>query len=368
MYKHDERVVMTLDIGSTDFVFSAIKGCIPVAGPICLPAIPDDLDKCLSVLVAGFSRLKEVLTEDPVAISFAFPGPADYENGILGNLSNFPAFNDGVALGPFLEEKLRIPTFINNDGNLFAYGEALAGALPEINGMLEQAGNIKRFKNLIGVTLDKGFGCGIVINKELVVGDNSCGGDLFGIRNCFFDNMIIEESVSIRAVQRVYKELSKDRRCLTPKDIFDIAEGKIDGDSEAAIKSFASLGMAVANALTYALFLIDGLVVIGGELSKAAKYIMPSLMGVFNEQLHSFSGLSFPMVQMEMYWLDKENDLKSFLKREYESVTIPDSQREVIYFSKKKAGIIISHVGTSQAISLGAYAFALHKLDAGFCS
>ena len=33
----------------------------------------------------------------------------------------------GVALGPMLEEKFRIPVFINNDGDLFAYVEAIAG-------------------------------------------------------------------------------------------------------------------------------------------------------------------------------------------------------------------------------------------------
>ena len=39
--------------------------------------------------------------EEPVAISFAFPGPADYEHGVIGDLPNFPAFCGGVALGPF---------------------------------------------------------------------------------------------------------------------------------------------------------------------------------------------------------------------------------------------------------------------------
>ena len=368
MYEQDERVVMTLDAGGTNFVFSAMKGCKCIVEPVCLPAVPDDLDRCLSTLVSGFSKVKKALVQEPVAISFAFPGPADYENGVIGNLHNLPAFSGGVALGPYLEEKFGIPTFINNDGNLFAYGEALGGALTEINGMLERVGNVKRYKNLIGVTLGTGFGCGIVINRELLTGDNNCGGDLFGFRNCFYQDMIAEESVSIRAVQRVYKELSGDGRVLTPKEIFDIAEGHADGDSEAAIKSFASLGTAVADALTYTLALIDGVVVIGGGLSGASKYIMPSLMVSFKEQLHSFSGLSFPVVQMETYFLDSEADLQSFLKKEYETVTVTGSGRKATYFPKKKTGLVLSHIGTSQAISIGAYAFALHKLDEVSCS
>lgn len=101
MYEHDERIVMTLDAGGTNFVFSAIKGCVSVVEPVCLPAVPDNLEGCLSALVDGFTKVKESLVEEPVAISFAFPGPADYKHGIIGDLPNFPAFRGGVALGSF---------------------------------------------------------------------------------------------------------------------------------------------------------------------------------------------------------------------------------------------------------------------------
>ena len=60
-------------------------------------------------MVEGFQRVIDKLDEKPVAISFAFPGPADYPNGIIGGyLPNFPSFRDGVALGPFLEMKFGI--------------------------------------------------------------------------------------------------------------------------------------------------------------------------------------------------------------------------------------------------------------------
>ena len=72
------------------------------------------------------------LPEQPAAISFAFPGPADYPRGIIGGyLPNFPSFRDGVALKDFLEERFGIPTFINNDGDLYAYGEALGVHCPK---------------------------------------------------------------------------------------------------------------------------------------------------------------------------------------------------------------------------------------------
>jgi glucokinase len=77
MYEHDERIVMTLDAGGTNFVFSAIQGCREIVEPICLPAASDDLERCLSVLVEGFLEVEKRLPKLPVAISFAFPGPAD---------------------------------------------------------------------------------------------------------------------------------------------------------------------------------------------------------------------------------------------------------------------------------------------------
>jgi len=172
MYQFDKRIVMTLDAGGTNFVFSAIRSNEEIVEPIVLPSNGDNLEKCLETMVTGFSAIKLKLPEDPVAISFAFPGPADYVNGIIGDLKNLPAFQGGVALGAFLRNKFGIPVFINNDGDLFAYGEALAGALPEVNRMLRDAGKNKVYKNLIGITLGTGFGGGVVRDGELFLGDN----------------------------------------------------------------------------------------------------------------------------------------------------------------------------------------------------
>ena len=122
MYENDKRTVLTLDAGGTNFVFSAIRGCREVVTPVRLDAVTDHVDRCLQVLEEGFRQVMQELEEAPVAISFAFPGPADYAAGIIGDLPNFPCFRGGVAMGPFLSEVFHLPVFINNDGNLFAYG------------------------------------------------------------------------------------------------------------------------------------------------------------------------------------------------------------------------------------------------------
>jgi len=105
----DSRVVMTLDAGGTSFRFSAIRACKPVVNTITMPAAIDDLKDCLMRLVEGFRRIQASCPEPPAAISFGFPGPADYPNGIIGDLGNLPAFRGGVALGPILEEQFGVP-------------------------------------------------------------------------------------------------------------------------------------------------------------------------------------------------------------------------------------------------------------------
>jgi len=111
---------MTLDAGGTNFVFSALQYGKEIIAPIVLASNSFDLDKCLKAIISGFKEVqKELLPESPVAISFAFPGPADYGNGIIGDLPNFKSFRGGIALGPMLENIFNLPTFINNDGDLF---------------------------------------------------------------------------------------------------------------------------------------------------------------------------------------------------------------------------------------------------------
>lgn len=352
MYEHDNRTVMTLDAGGTNFVFTAIRGCREVVEPIRLDAVTDSVARCLEVLTEGFTRVKEALDTAPVAISFAFPGPADYKAGIIGDLPNFPCFRGGVPIGPYLAERFDLPVFINNDGNLFAYGEALAGILPEMNARLAAAGSSVRYKNLIGLTLGTGFGAGVVIDNVLLTGDNGCGGDVWLMRNLYDPAKIAEESVSIRAVKRVYRERSGATGDFSPKDIFEIAEGEKDGDREAARASFAEMGGAIACALAHALDIADGLVVIGGGLSGAHKYIIPSIL----------KGLE-GWLQMDVVDLTTEAGMKAFLEDTAVELRVPGSDRTVLYHSEKKTGIAVSRLGTSTAVSLGAYAYALMQID-----
>ncbi len=361
----DNRIVMTLDAGGTNFRFAAMRGQKAVTKTVALPSNADNLDRCLANIVEGFTRVKKQCPKAPVAISFAFPGPADYPNGIIGDLGNLPGFRGGVALGPMLEDKFGIPVFINNDGDLFVYGEAIAGLLPHVNGLLKKAGSPKRFKNLFGVTLGTGFGGGIVRDGELFIGDNSIAGEVWLLRHKLQPQMNSEEGASIRAVRRVYAQkagLALDQ-APEPKAIYDIGQGKSPGNKAAAREAFRQLGEVCGDAMGCALTLVDGLAVIGGGLSGAAPLFLPALTAELNSTYTGPNGNQFRRLASQAFNLEDLAQLKKFLAGETRVITVPGSKRKVKYDPLQRIGVGVSRLGTSKAVAIGACAFALRKLD-----
>jgi glucokinase len=363
-FDNDKRVVMTLDAGGTNFVFSAIQGNREIIAPINKKAHPDDLEKCLSMVINGFKEVEQNIATKAHAISFAFPGPADYEKGIIGILPNFPAFRGGVPLGPLLENEFKIPVFIDNDGSLFAYGEALAGYLPMLNKKIMDTGGIKQYKNLVGLTLGTGFGGGIVIRGQLMTGDNSCGAEVHNTLNAYHPEWNAEESISTRAIQHIYADeagISFNAR-LMPKDIYDIAMGKGKGDRSAAIESFRQFGFGLGNAVANIVSLVDGIVVLGGGLTAAWDLFSPFMFCELDRQYRNFRGVLSPRLSFKVYNLEDDLVFREFALGKITEITVPVSGRRIKYDDMPRTGVGVSKLGASKAIWLGAYAYALQKM------
>ena len=361
----DSRIILTLDAGGTNFVFSAIQANKEIIKPIRKPANSDNLDLLLKTVIEGFEEATQNIPGKAAAISFAFPGPADYPLGIIGNLPNFTAFTGGVALGPMLEDHFGIPVFINNDGNLFAYGEALSGFLPRLNKKLRDAGSMKQYDSLIGFTLGTGFGAGIVINDQMLLGNCTSGAEVHNTLNAWSDEWSAEESVSTRAIQRVYaEEAGVDfDGSLMPKDIYDIAAGARQGNPDAAKVSFITYGKALGNSMANAMSLIDALVVTGGGITAAWDLFAPSMFEEMNREYKDFRGNRSSRLSYKVFNLEDEAEFALFAKGEVKEITVPLSGRKIQYDALARNGVGLSSLGASEAIALGAYAFALQQLD-----
>ncbi len=332
MYNHDNRIVVTLDAGGTNLVFGAMRGCGFIMDPVTIPSRADDLDLCMQSIVNGFKTVIDLLPEPPAAISFAFPGPADYKNGIVGGfLPNFPSFRNGVALGPFLEEKFGLPVFINNDGDLFAFGA--------------------------------GFGIGEVIGGKLNLGNNCCV-ETFCLPAPDDHGAMIEDFVAIRAITREYRRLAADAPAdITPKDICAIADGTMPGDREAAMESFRLFGAAAGDAMATAVTLTDSIIVVGGGLTGAARHFMPALLESLRSSVRTINGEQVGRVQMSVFNLDDDEEFARFVKGEAREIEVYGTDKKVTYDPMKRTGITVSKLGASKAISIGAYTYALARID-----
>jgi glucokinase len=362
-FDNDSRIVMTLDAGGTNLKFSAIRGNQLLVGPVSVPSEADNLERCLANIVHGFENIRASLPAAPVAISFAFPGPADYPAGIVANVGNLPAFRGGVALGPILEEKFGIPVYLNNDGDLFVCGEAIAGFLPYVNAQLEDAGNPRRYRNLFGITLGSGLGGGIVINGELLIGDNSAGGEAWLLRDKLDARMNAEEGASIRAVRKVYAKAVGIplEQAPEPKTICEIGLGQVEGNVAAAREAFRQMGEVAGDAVAQALTLIDGLVVIGGGISAAAPLFLPALVDAMNGVFER-DGNPMPRLIPHTFNFEDPEQRKSFLKSSAKELTVPGSTRKVFYDPIQRTAVGLSRLGTSESVAIGAYAYALNRL------
>ncbi len=359
--------ILTLDAGGTNLVFNAIDAQNEICATTLLPATSNTLNEFIDKLISGFHLINNETENAAKAISFCFPGPADYEKGIIGDLENLLFFKGGVALKQLLESEFKIPVFINNDGDLFTLGEAIGGLLPKINDALKDSGNSKKYNNLLGVTLGTGTGGGIVINEKLLIGDNSAGAEINRTASYLNSNESVEEILSIRGIKRLYCKNSgiNLELCPDPFEIYQIGIKQKKGNTLAAIKAWETFGFVLGEVLANAITLIDGLIVLGGGLSGAHPLFLPKAIEVMNGKFVKSNLQTTNRLESLAYNFETPSGMSDFLISDEKQINIPYSNKKISYSHVKKIGVGISQLGTSEAVAVGAYAFAIKQIGKG---
>jgi glucokinase len=109
--------------------------------------------------------------------------------------------------------------------------------------------------------------------------------------------------------------------------------------------------------------LIDGLVVIGGGLSAAASLFLPRLVDELNGGIENLAGQVISRLELKAFDLEDDASMDAFLEGEAKYISVPGTDRKVPYDPLKRIGVGLSRLGTSRAVAVGAYAYALHVLD-----
>lgn len=122
---------------------------------------PNSPDAILNQLVTDIDRLRE--TNEPTAIGIATAGRPDILSGEIRYASDNIKGWTGVKLADVIRAKTGIPTYVNNDANLAAYGQWKFSSVD----------------SLIFITIGTGIGGGIILNGNILNGKFG-GGAEFG--------------------------------------------------------------------------------------------------------------------------------------------------------------------------------------------
>lgn len=216
------------------------------------------------VLQQLFSFTDKLIHPSATAIGIGVPGLAGAAKGIVYDVVNIPSWKE-VPLKALMEDRYKIPVFINNDANCFALGEFYFG-------------KGKGCHSMIGVTIGTGLGSGIIIDKKLHSGSTGGAGE-FGMID--YLDKCYEYYASGQFFQNVYKT--------DGELVFKRAD---NGDTE-AIRMYEEMGTHLGNAIKMILYALDvELIILGGSVRHAFPFFNKTMW----QQIKTFAFKRSPQI------------------------------------------------------------------------
>ena len=161
-----KQYALGIDIGGTNSAYGLVDNIGNIAYEKSIPTTifdqPEDL------VLAIFNDLhKRDLIDSIIGISIGAPNG----NHFTGNIEYAPnlKWKGIIPLAKLFQEKFNKPSQLTNDANAAAFGEKLFG-------------NAKDLANFVTITLGTGLGSGIIIDNEIVYGEEGFAGEFGHIR------------------------------------------------------------------------------------------------------------------------------------------------------------------------------------------
>ncbi len=185
--------------------------------------------------------INEIKLEDSQGISIGVPSIVDVDSGVVFNAVNIKSWQQ-VSLKQKLEQRFKMPVYVNNDVNCFTKGEHISGIG-------------KGYQDLVGLCLGTGLGAGIVLQNNVYSGANCCAGEIGGVS--YIDGYL-DDYCSGSFFKTYYNQCGSK-----------LAELAKKGD-ERALSAFEEFAQHLAFAIKHLLLMVDPqLIVIGGSVAKS---------------------------------------------------------------------------------------------------
>jgi glucokinase len=241
--------------------------------------------KLIAQIVEGARHLAAKAGGRLRAVAMGVPSPVDAERGIVAFAYNLPGWKN-IHLVHELEEKLRVPIFLENDANMAAIGEHWRGVAQGVD-------------NFVFTAIGTGTGSGVFVNGKLYRGRTGSAGEVYHMNidwprwaEDFGDSGHFESYVSGMGIA------AEGRKALPPpegsaasdlaaaRDAYFVFEAFRQGDPNARSvleRIFTMLGVGIANIVA---ILDPDLIVLGGGIAKGAPEFMLSTVGKVVQHLY----------------------------------------------------------------------------------
>ena len=98
-------------------------------------------------------------------------------------------------------------------------------------------------------------------------------------------------------------------------------------------------------------------------MSQGHQLFLKRLVREMNAAYDTPAGRPLPRFESRILNLERAEERAEFLRGDVEEVIVPFSDRKVVYNRGKMVGVGLSRLGTSRAVSIGAYTLALSRID-----
>lgn len=200
-----------------------------------------------------------ICNDSVTGIGIGVPSLVDVKKGIVLNPTNVPSWHK-VHLKDILENHFNIPAYINNDANCLALGEKYFGVA-------------KDYANIAGITIDTGFGVGIIINGKLYSGRNAGAGEFCSIPyrdhnyEYYCSTQYFERKYGLKNDTLLARARKKDKIALAIYELF---------------------GVDLGNAVKTIMYALDPeVIVIGGLISEAYEFFTESMQKTVASFIHT---------------------------------------------------------------------------------
>ena len=265
-----------VDIGGTNIKAGVVDENAQLVSKISLKTnAADGYKSVLAVIIDAVEQAVQLSGEDIdriKTIGVGCPGTMDNENGTVLYSKNLHWEN--VPLAKDLAEHFGKRIILENDANVAAYGEYLAGAA-------------KGAKNAVVLTLGTGVGAGIIINGEIYSGSNNAGGGRNGCFEAFSSATglvrMTREMIEKYPSGRLHEMVDRDGK-ISARTAFNAAKLGDPEGREVVDKYIKYLACGITNVIN--VFQPDILCIGGGVCNEGDNLLIP-LKALIAKQIYS---------------------------------------------------------------------------------